>query len=73
MCIRDRNISLLVITQDTGGAIKGPIRGDLFWGTGVEAGLMAGKVNHDANFWVILPKKIDPTITNPKPKSVAGK
>ncbi len=68
-----QNISRLVITQDTGGAIKGPIRGDLFWGTGVEAGLMAGKVNHDANFWVILPKKIDPTITNPKPKSVAGK
>lgn len=68
-----QNISRLVITQDTGGAIKGPIRGDLFWGTGVEAGLMAGKVNHDANFWVILPKKIDPTITNPKPKTVAGK
>jgi membrane-bound lytic murein transglycosylase A len=67
-----QSLSRLVITQDTGGAIRGPIRGDLFWGTGVEAGLMAGRINHDVTFWALLPKNIDPTITNPKPKSNIG-
>lgn len=63
------NLTRLVISQDSGGAIKGPIRGDLFWGTGVEAGLSAGKINHDTSWWVLLPNSIDPTIYNPKPKA----
>lgn len=63
------SITRLVITQDSGGAIKGPIRGDLFWGTGVEAGLAAGKINHDTSWWVLLPNSIDPTLYNPKSKT----
>lgn len=55
----------LAITQDTGGAIKGAIRGDLFWGTGVRAGIDGGNVNHDTNWWVLLPKGVDPTLANP--------
>jgi membrane-bound lytic murein transglycosylase A len=56
----DKTIRRLLIAQDTGGAIKGPLRGDLFWGTGPEAGLRAGRINHDTRFWVLLPKGMNP-------------
>lgn len=56
----DQTLRRLLITQDTGGAIKGPLRGDLYWGTGPEAGLRAGRINHDTQFWVLLPKGMDP-------------
>jgi membrane-bound lytic murein transglycosylase A len=56
----DKSIRRLMIAQDTGGAIKGPLRGDLFWGTGPEAGLRAGRINHDTQFWVLLPKGMNP-------------
>lgn len=64
-----QNLTRLVITQDTGGAIKGPIRGDLFWGTGEDAGIAAGRINHEVTFWVLLPRAIDPTLAKPKPKA----
>jgi membrane-bound lytic murein transglycosylase A len=56
----DKTLRRLVVAQDTGGAIKGPLRGDLYWGTGPEAGLRAGRMNHDTRFWVLLPKGLDP-------------
>lgn len=46
----------LVVAQDTGSAIVGPARGDLFTGTGDEAGLVAGRINHRADFVVLLPR-----------------
>ncbi len=49
-------IQKLVIAQDTGGAIKGPIRGDLFWGTGVDAGVSAGMMKSTGYYYVLLPK-----------------
>ncbi len=36
----------LVVAQDTGGAIKGPVRGDLFWGAGAEAEQLAGRMSN---------------------------
>ena len=45
----------LTIAQDTGSAIKGPARGDLFWGTGAEAGEQAGNVQARARFVALLP------------------
>ncbi|MCA3695941.1 MltA domain-containing protein [Aquidulcibacter sp.] len=60
----DVSLRRLVVAQDTGGAIRGPIRGDLYWGTGPEAGLRAGRINHDVRFWVLLPKGISPTSAN---------
>jgi len=57
----DVSLRRLVVAQDTGGAIRGPIRGDLYWGTGPEAGLRAGRINHDVRFWVLLPKGLIPT------------
>jgi membrane-bound lytic murein transglycosylase A len=56
----DRSFQRLLIAQDTGGAIRGPLRGDLFWGTGSEAGLRAGRVSHEARWWVLLPNGLDP-------------
>ncbi|MDB5558764.1 MAG: lytic murein transglycosylase, partial [Enterovirga sp.] len=46
----------LSIAQDTGSAIKGPARGDLFFGSGPEAGLRAGLVRHDVRFVVLWPR-----------------
>lgn len=57
----DVSLRRLVVAQDTGGAIRGPIRGDLYWGTGPEAGLRAGRINHDVRFWALLPKGLMPT------------
>lgn len=59
----DATINRLLIAQDTGGAIRGPLRVDLFWGTGDEAGLRAGRVNHDVRWWVLLPNGLDPVAT----------
>ena len=48
----------LVIAQDTGGAIKGPVRGDLFWGDGKKAADAAGKMNARGRYWLLLPKSV---------------
>jgi membrane-bound lytic murein transglycosylase A len=56
----DATIHRLLVAQDTGGAIRGPLRVDLFWGTGDEAGLRAGRVNHDVRWWILLPNGLDP-------------
>lgn len=45
----------LMIAQDVGSAIKGPERGDLFFGTGLQAGQLAGQTKHDGRFIVLLP------------------
>jgi membrane-bound lytic murein transglycosylase A len=46
----------LMIAQDVGSAIRGPERGDIFWGTGEEAGAIAGSTRHRARFHVLMPK-----------------
>lgn len=46
----------LVLAQDTGSAIKGPKRGDLFWGTGEAAGKKAGLLNNAADMILFWPK-----------------
>jgi membrane-bound lytic murein transglycosylase A len=46
----------LMIAQDTGSAILGPARADLFYGCGDDAGALAGMVRHSANFAVLLPR-----------------
>ena len=48
----------LMIAQDTGSAITGPARGDLFAGSGDAAGEIAGVVNHPADFYALLPKAL---------------
>jgi membrane-bound lytic murein transglycosylase A len=45
----------LVFAQDTGGAIRGALRADYFWGFGAEAGQMARNTRHRGQMWVMLP------------------
>lgn len=47
----------LLIAQDTGSAILGPSRGDIFVGTGNQAGKIAGRIKHPATFIVFAPKE----------------
>jgi len=46
----------LVVAQDTGGAIRGPVRADLFFGFGAEAGAQAGMMKNDGEMWLLWPK-----------------
>ena len=49
-------LNRMMIAQDTGGAITGPVRGDVFWGHGKTAEIMAGYLNTKGRYWVMLPK-----------------
>lgn len=55
-----RPLRRLVIAQDTGGAIKGAVRGDLFWGAGPEAAAMAGRMNARGGYVILLPRTVSP-------------
>ncbi|MSO92343.1 MAG: murein transglycosylase [Rhodospirillales bacterium] len=46
----------LVVAQDTGGAIRGPVRGDLFWGAGAAAAERAGRMKEEGRYFLLLPK-----------------
>lgn len=48
-------LNRLMLAQDTGGAIKGAVRGDFFWGFGKAAGELAGRMKQQGRFWVLLP------------------
>jgi len=48
----------LLIAQDTGGAIRGAVRGDVFWGAGPQAEDMAGRMTSRGSFAVLLPKPV---------------
>ncbi len=48
----------LMLAQDTGGAIRNPVRADLFWGFGAEAGELAGRMKQSGQMWVLLPRTL---------------
>lgn len=50
----------LMIAQDTGGAIRGPVRGDVFWGHGREAEQHAGTMRARGGYFLLLPKTLTP-------------
>jgi membrane-bound lytic murein transglycosylase A len=50
----------LMIAQDTGSAIVGPARADLYFGAGAEAGRVAGRLKNNARFVMLVPKGLDP-------------
>lgn len=52
------SVRRLVVAQDTGGAVKGPVRGDLFWGTGSAAGSRAGEMNATGRYYMLLPRAV---------------
>ncbi|MBT9613836.1 MAG: murein transglycosylase A [Burkholderiales bacterium] len=49
-------LNRLMLAQDTGGAIKGVVRADFFWGFGEAAGKQAGAMRQQGKMWVLLPK-----------------
>jgi len=49
-----------MLAQDTGGAIRGPLRFDFFWGFGAEAGQVAGRQKYDVSAWLLVPKGTTP-------------
>jgi membrane-bound lytic murein transglycosylase A len=51
-------IRRLMVAQDRGGAIRGAVRGDFFWGTGAEAGERAGRMRSRGRAWLLLPKPL---------------
>jgi len=53
----------LAFAQDTGGAIKGPVRADLFIGRGTDAGRLAGEMKQRGRLYVLLPKPPQPVST----------
>mgnify|MGYP000566066453 CR=1 FL=1 len=52
-------IQQFMVAQDTGGAIRGVVRGDVFWGAGEGAALKAGHMKSDGKMWIFLPNTIN--------------
>ena len=66
----------LMIAQDTGSAIVGPARADLYWGAGDDAGRIAGRIRHPGRFVMLVPRELDIAVAGseiplpvPKPKT----
>ena len=60
----------LLVGQDTGGAIKGRVRGDIYFGTGDEAGRRAGTQNAPGRMWALLPRAVaERLIAQARPES----
>ena len=60
---RTASFDRLMIAQDTGSAIVGPARADIFWGAGDGAGRVAGRIRHPGSFAMLVPREIDPSAT----------
>src|SRR4029077_4198950 len=66
----------LMIAQAPGSAIVGPARADIYFGSGAEAGRIAGRVKNPARFVMLMPRALDPVeagrampLPEPRPKS----
>jgi len=55
-------LNRLMLAQDTGGAIKGAVRADFFWGFGEQAGIQAGCMRQSGQMWVLFPKGMEPAL-----------
>jgi membrane-bound lytic murein transglycosylase A len=56
----------LMVAQDTGSAITGPARADIYYGAGAEAGRVAGRLRHNMRFVMLVPKSLDPVARGSK-------
>jgi membrane-bound lytic murein transglycosylase A len=70
----------LMIAQDTGSAIIGPARADLYFGAGQDAGRVSGRLRHAMHFVMLVPKSLDPTtrgarlpVPDPRPSEKIAK
>src|SRR5687767_7229748 len=53
--LSDEPLQRLMTAHDTGGAVRGVVRGDFFWGTGVDAGAQAGRMRQQGRMWLLWP------------------
>ncbi len=70
----------LMIAQDTGSAITGPARADLYFGAGPEAGKVSGRLKHSMRFVMLVPRSLDPIergrklpVPDPRPSETIAK
>jgi membrane-bound lytic murein transglycosylase A len=70
----------LMIAQDTGSAITGPARADLYFGAGADAGRVSGRLRHSMHFVMLVPKSLDPVergrkmpVPDPRPSKKIAK
>jgi peptidoglycan lytic transglycosylase A len=54
----DQTFNRLLVMQDTGGAIRGPVRGDVYWGYSPDAGSVAGRMRSEGRMIVVLPRSV---------------
>ena len=55
-------LNRLMLAQDTGGAIRGAVRADFFWGFGDQAGALAGRMKQRGKLWVLFPRGAEPAL-----------
>jgi membrane-bound lytic murein transglycosylase A len=70
----------LMVAQDTGSAITGPARADIYYGAGPEAGRISGRFRHNMRFVMLVPKSLDPVargrkmpVPDPRPSEKIAK
>ncbi|MFN7086720.1 MAG: murein transglycosylase A [Burkholderiales bacterium] len=63
-----RPLRRLMLAQDTGGAIRGAVRADFFWGFGEEAAREAGRMKQPLHMWVLLPSGLPPPANGAEPR-----
>ncbi|KTD26286.1 murein transglycosylase A [Legionella israelensis] len=54
----ENRLQRLMIAQDVGGAIRGPVRGDVYWGAGKKATNVAGRMKNKGYYWLLLPRSV---------------
>jgi membrane-bound lytic murein transglycosylase A len=60
MPLSTQPLERLVAAQDTGGAIRGAVRADFYWGSGTEAGALAGRMRQQGRMWILWPRNEGP-------------
>ncbi|MGZ5874943.1 MAG: murein transglycosylase A [Bradyrhizobium sp.] len=70
----------LMVAQDTGSAITGPARADIYYGAGADAGRVSGRFRHNMRFVMLVPKSLDPAargrrmpVPDPRPSEKIAK
>lgn len=54
--LSEERLARLMAAQDTGGAIRGVVRADFYWGTGAQAGAQAGRMRQQGRMWLLWPR-----------------
>lgn len=63
----EQALTRMMLAQDTGGAIRGVVRGDFYWGSGADAGHQAGRMRQQGRMWVLMPRAYAPGEGNGAP------